>query len=372
MDENQAHLTVEQQILVSAAAEEILQTCSTHQQAMVRMLAVASEHKLNAANLILDLSREMKSATAATKVGRVAEHLDSGESVEDALNRVADAVPEPALMAFSAVRDHGLQQPLNKALLNAVDWNGQHPASADDFNLIDCMSGLEKKLFFVFSIITFVMLFIVPQFRDMYEEFGIELPDSMKSFVVFSNLITNFWFVFAFIFMGIVVYLILKRPRMITSYFTRWVPGRWQQPAFTAAAEKDLSLSWVAQASDDSSDVAMQYVSNSCKGAQESNRVAAAAKIKSGGEVWETLASEQLISGRASEVVSASSGGQSAAWLLRAMACEKSVNSDQRSYTRVRCLVWFGEFLLMFVGGWLAIAIFQCLITIIRGLTGYV
>ena len=51
MSENTNQLSVEQQLLVSAAADEILESTNIHQQTLVRMLAVASEHNLNAANL---------------------------------------------------------------------------------------------------------------------------------------------------------------------------------------------------------------------------------------------------------------------------------------------------------------------------------
>ena len=52
MSEKFQKLNVEQQLLVTAAVDEILETASIHQQALIRMLAVASEHKLNAANLL--------------------------------------------------------------------------------------------------------------------------------------------------------------------------------------------------------------------------------------------------------------------------------------------------------------------------------
>ncbi|MDB2687483.1 hypothetical protein N9Y42_09760, partial [Mariniblastus sp.] len=63
MAQADSKLTVEQQLLVSTVADEITETTSIHQQAIVRMLAVASEHELNAANLLHDLSIEMKSWT---------------------------------------------------------------------------------------------------------------------------------------------------------------------------------------------------------------------------------------------------------------------------------------------------------------------
>ena len=55
MPVNLKQLSVEQQLLVSAAADEIFESTNIHQQTLIRMLAVASEYNLNAANLLEDL-----------------------------------------------------------------------------------------------------------------------------------------------------------------------------------------------------------------------------------------------------------------------------------------------------------------------------
>jgi type IV pilus assembly protein PilC len=47
---------------------------------------------------------------------------------------------------------------------------------------------------FTICILTFIMLFIIPQFKDMFEEFGIELPAATQLLIAISNRVTQLWF----------------------------------------------------------------------------------------------------------------------------------------------------------------------------------
>ena len=47
---------------------------------------------------------------------------------------------------------------------------------------------------FTIGILTFIMLFIIPQFKDMFEEFGIELPLATQLLIEISNKVTQMWF----------------------------------------------------------------------------------------------------------------------------------------------------------------------------------
>ncbi|MEL7497573.1 MAG: type II secretion system F family protein [Planctomycetota bacterium] len=54
-------------------------------------------------------------------------------------------------------------------------------------------------ILFTIAILTFIMLFIIPQFKDMFEEFGIKLPAPTLLLIAISNRVTQLWFLFPLI-----------------------------------------------------------------------------------------------------------------------------------------------------------------------------
>ena len=366
MSEKFQKLNVEQQLLVTAAVDEILETASIHQQALIRMLAVASEHKLNAANLLEDLRVEMRSATARD-VPRVVSELRSGVPIESVFNQIPGVVPESVVMAMADVQSQGLQKPLNQALLNAPTIRRREGNHVQDTTIVSKLGGLFLRSAFALHVLTFMMLFVIPQFKAMFEEFEIDMPASMQLLIEVSNKATQFWFVFALIFFAVGLYLLIWKRHLLVSYFTRWVPSRWQQPVLTKRTRKDRSLAWVVQAGDDSTDAAIRFASSNGIGVGLSKRVAAAEKIEAGAGVMESLVSERVVSQRASKVISQASSNEGAAWILRAKSRARELWLHYRDLTGVRLIIWLGDFLLMFLGGWLGVAIFQSLITIIQG-----
>ena len=60
---------------------------------------------------------------------------------------------------------------------------------------------------FTIAILTFIMLFIIPQFKDMFEEFGIELPLATQLLIEISNKVTQMWFLAPLIPISIVLFI---------------------------------------------------------------------------------------------------------------------------------------------------------------------
>ena len=366
MPEISKKLSVAQQLLVTAAADEIFETTSVHQQALVRILAVASEHNLNAATLLEDLGDEMCSATARD-IPRVVAELRSGVPIESALAQVPGVVPESVVMAMAVAQSQGLQKHLNQELLNAPTIRRSEIDHTTDASIDSKLTGLFWRCVFTISVLTLMMLFVIPQFKSMFEEFGVELPWAMQLMIVFLNFVTNYWFVFALIFFAVGLYLLIWKRHLLVNYFNRWIASHWQQPMLTKSARKDRSLAWVVQAGDNSTEAAIRFASSNGIGVGLSKRVAAAEKIEAGAGVVESLTNERVVSQRASKVVSKASSNEGAAWILRAKSRAREVRLNYRNLTGIRLFIWLSDFLLLFLGGWLGISIFQSLIAIIQG-----
>ena len=368
MPEIPKKLNVKQQLLVTAAVDEILETTNVHQQALIRMLAIASEHNLNAANLLEDLRDEIRWETVH-EIPKVVNELRAGVPIESALTQVPGTVPKSVVMAMATVQSQGLQKPLHQALLNAPTIRRKERGHAQDTTIASKLAGLFLRYVLILGILTFLMRVVIPQFKDMFEDFGVELPLSMQLLIEVSNVATHWWFLLPLIVFAAGLYLLLRKRYLLVRYLIRLVPSLWQQPAQTKQTRKDRSLAWVVQAGDDLKEAAIRFVSSNGIGVRESKRVAAAKKIEAGAGIMESLTSERVVSQKASMVVSKASSNESAGWILRNMSSARELRLFYRGMTGIRLFIWIGDFVLMFLVSWSAIAIFQSLIGIIRGLT---
>jgi type IV pilus assembly protein PilC len=60
---------------------------------------------------------------------------------------------------------------------------------------------------FTIAILTFIMLFIIPQFQEMFEEFGIELPAATQLLIAISIRVTQLWFLAPLIPISIILFI---------------------------------------------------------------------------------------------------------------------------------------------------------------------
>ena len=57
---------------------------------------------------------------------------------------------------------------------------------------------------FTCAILTFIMMFIIPEFRSMFEEFEIDLPPMTELLIAISNRVVKLWFLFPLVPIAIV------------------------------------------------------------------------------------------------------------------------------------------------------------------------
>ena len=369
MSEISSKLTVEQQVLVSAVADELSETTTIHQQVVLRMLAIATEHDLNAANLLEDLGVEMRSVMAR-ELPSVVSGLNLGLPVVESLARSPRVAPESAVMALEVARSRGLEKPLNEALLNRTNRRESESSGSESYAAIEQVNKLLLKYIFVIAVFSFLALFIIPQFTDMYEEFGIELPLSMSSFIEFMRFFGNYGFLFPFILLAILPYLIWRYPRFFTSLYTRWIPSRWQQPVLSKRAKQEFSTAWVVQTSDALPETAKQFVNVNGVGTEELETLTAAEKTEAKTGIMQALAKNRSVTMRTAMVASRASSQESAAWILRKMSHVNQVERRRRGLDGLGILLWIGNLFVLAIAAWGSIAIFQCLFYIITGLSG--
>ncbi len=64
-------------------------------------------------------------------------------------------------------------------------------------------------ILFTIAIMTFIMLYIIPEFKSMFEEFGIDLPEMTLLLIAISNRVTQLWFLFPLIPIAMILFVSL-------------------------------------------------------------------------------------------------------------------------------------------------------------------
>ena len=185
----------------------------SHERALVRTLLFtlqSSRHygpSVDPAVLVGNLSNEY-SGWERESLQQVAELLASEVSIVDALEQTPNAINPAAVMALRLANQTGSIEPTLELLIAPQDIL-EHPRQIP---LSDDRGDVSQGGFqFVAAcvVVSFLMIFIVPTIEKMFEEFGINMPETMRLLIVLSNYVAGyFWLLFLFF---VIVFLIERR-----------------------------------------------------------------------------------------------------------------------------------------------------------------
>lgn len=346
MSKNVSEIEVQNQVFVASVVDEINLSTSIYQRGFLKMIAVAQTHGLEIPRVAESFSLSAP-AGLASSINRFARLLRDEMPLIDALKECPAALPASVMEALSVADQRQVLDDVFQKLSGANQFaiTSINLDQANDVKAIDMLSRLAGKTVFVLSITSFIMLFIVPQFWEMFEEFGIELPESMQYAIAFANLFTNYWFLIPMVLAVLFFVMAIRSPHFLARYFLRWVPGQWNSPVFSRKIKHKMSRAWnLLSASQSTTDDERSLESKQNVG-----------RAEVGGR-------------REARVVAMASSNDSAAWLLRKMAINKHSSSQQNGYLVLRMFSTVVNVILILFGFLLAVGIFQSLISLIQGM----
>lgn len=187
----------------------------------------------------------------STKVEQLRALLAEGQTLSEALTITTDLLPEESLVAIRVAEQAGslkqvLAEEAHRLMETGTSGNSVQPTIPMTFVwlvLLGCIA---------MSIIAFVMVFIIPKFKAIFEGFGVALPDMTVGLINISDWFMNYWYITAFPAACIMVYLtflLLKGSlRFVqcghvlwSEHFPRfWTPMILRLLSVTVSAEKPL------------------------------------------------------------------------------------------------------------------------------------
>jgi len=341
--------TMKERFVSDQSARELAPLLTANQRALVSLMATAELHDIDLKQMVTGFAAETGSKTA----NEFAELLPpKGMKTEfhtlDIANKIDNLMPQPCKVALNSARAGGTLRSFYRSwLAQAVDdrihWVRHENTNAATFG------RLVLRIFFCIYVLSFILLFIIPEFQKMAEEFGMELNRTMTIFMQLSDWAARILPLFFLCIACICLYIICFRRSVFTSYFRRWSPGKWRQGNLPKSIMDRKLMAWDLLA---------------FRGMETSN-----------GETGETLqtdwdvlvASKKLRSSEA-EIMKNTQQLETQAWLLRNMANKKYDNHKSRFAFFVTCVSFLFQALLAGIIILATFSIFSFLLDLMRGL----
>jgi len=169
------------------------------QQVLLRLFARYDSGELNNAKfaaLLKSFSLELPRRKRVV-VEAIATNIESGKSFMESLDSLKSAkhgAPANFHLMKQALESSQEQDLLPEFLQSVSDYSVSRRPLVVRYHdtLRKKLTRLAVKSFIILQLITFLCLFIVPEFLKMFAEFGVELPAAMLLFMVFADRVVKF------------------------------------------------------------------------------------------------------------------------------------------------------------------------------------
>ena len=322
-----------QQFIAVDMVADLLESCAPHQRALVSVLAVAERHNIDPLPLIISLAEEMP-LNDRRRASDLANNIYAGADPVAALDQIPNLLPPETVLAIKLAGTEGNRSAFYEAWLDRFPGNQIASTDLSD-ETVPVLVRLLMRVFVVIAVLVLIMLKIVPEFREMFEEFGIELPLVTQLFISICDKILTLWFLPTML----VLCLIPVFFREIRQYLHRWSPLKWQQPVFSAAVVRRRSLALTAKTGNSFKSSIPMILQNASLSRIFPRLGNANDRIEAGQNQWKSLAAERLISSREAEALLLTTSGDTQAWLLRWSAGDHQNRRSTRRSIWLRCCV---------------------------------
>lgn len=348
----------------SERIDDLFSICTPNQAGTLGLLAQASATGVKPALFLERFANEL-SEPDRSQVQHLADECHEGRSLIEVFESGTWFFPPPVILAMRLAHDSGTLDDLCTSIADRPIFEPKLKGPTQ-YSPVRQIIAVMQKGFFVLSVVTFVMLFVIPQFREMFEEFGFELPKVTRWLIYVSAVFCQFWFVF----FGLAIIFAFWFARPFLKHIRRrFNPSRWLQTEHAPSVQVKLNLAWLC-------DSGMEFAAGLKQLAQfEPNKrmtskiANATDRVDAGQAPWKALRIAGVLSEDESRSLETARSAETQSWLLRQMAVVQSGRKEAWSATRVRLFtalanVALGLFVLLFCVG-----MFAPLIHIIRHLT---
>ncbi len=346
-------------------SDNLFSICSPVQGSVLGLLAQSRSTDVDPAPFLDALAAELLYSDRVS-VKDMADLFREGSGLVDVVEASHEFFPSPVRLATRLAHDSGKLDGFCDSIANRPMFVPT-PANLVEQTPFGRVAWVIWQGGILLFFMAFIMLFIIPQFQEMFIEFGIKLPPATIFLMRVASFFCRWWFVF----FGVAAIFAIR-------HFIHWYPRfrrrfssvHWNQKEHSPAVQSKLNLACL-------SDSGLGFLEGLSLLARFEPHRRTASKIQKavkrtvdGQDPWKALAITGVLSEKESMAIETASSPETRSWLLRQMAFAESRRVRTWSTTRVRLFTSLANIVMGLLVLLFCVGLFAPLIFIIRGLSG--
>ncbi|MCA9083807.1 MAG: type II secretion system F family protein [Planctomycetaceae bacterium] len=289
--------------------------------------------------------------------------LELGNTLSSALTTVREVLPEETLAAIRVAEECGtLKQVLADEAQRLVrQTSARNPMSPDFTMMLMLVAALSS---IALSIVSFMMVFIVPKLKHIYDDFGAELPSTTTSFINASDWLAKYWFMTVFPVMCLMGYGI---KRLVSAEIRSLSTGRSLVSAWQPRSETPMTLRLlsITVAAGHSLPETFHSILRELTPGRVTRRLSAVrAMVTAGGDCWESLRSEGFLRRREVAFLRAAERTGHLDWGLMHLSRAIQTHQEAVGDRIVHVATWGLLLIFALITGFICVAMFSPLVNL--------
>jgi len=159
------------------------------QNSLLWVLTISVEQGRPVGPMLEALSQDETSGRWKSRLDQLAKHVNSGMPLADALERVPGLLPPNVMLGIRVgAETNSLPEMLREI---SKDFSQQYQDDLDSKLSVSVASVAGLQLVLT-SVVSFVMYYIIPKFKKIFEDFGTELPDLTEFIIEVSDFVMQY------------------------------------------------------------------------------------------------------------------------------------------------------------------------------------
>jgi type II secretory pathway component PulF len=333
---------------------------------LLRILANAIEQDIPLVPLLIGFAED-HDGQWNEKILELAYLLKNNKPLPDALEQVGGLVPVGALPLIHAGMASGQPEAIFRLLADTMTEHSKGKQNVQSFSFI----GYFISFVFIMIFITgFLMVYIIPKYKKILEDFGVGLPEISVKLIKTSDFIGNYFYlfilffiVFSFIMSSIIryasVHITYLRKVPLINRFTQklWIPDILRSLSLTTQQNESLLYTIKTLARH----IPNKHVRNKLTNAEIS--------IQNGNTVWNSLADVKIIRKQEKDIFEAAERAGNLPWALKSISSRRDNNSNTRLTNFLAFIEPLFTIIMGGIVGYIAIGMFMPLVHMIKGMS---
>ncbi|MEL7499131.1 MAG: hypothetical protein AAFN77_16105 [Planctomycetota bacterium] len=218
---------------------QLSSTLNDEQRWTIRLLGHMHQGKVDLRQSLLDLGEE--SSWVRRDCRNAIMQIDQGLTALDALAHSPKLIPRSTLVCLQQLQRQGQMDEFYRCWLQQCETDPLPTFQRQAREPSGSLLGLLIKSALVIWLSTFLLLYIVPQFKSIGDEIGVRPNQAFLLYCEYASLFASRIMPWLSLAAGLYIFYKL----FFTPWYRRWMPTRWKLPVETSTVLRRLDTAWL-------------------------------------------------------------------------------------------------------------------------------